>query len=127
MTPSLKPGMTFQFDDRAGDDHLYVVVSSPSHPEVVIVSLTTKRRFTDTSCELGVGDHPFIQHASCIAYEFAETISTETLQRKIDDHSIRVRDPMSLEIIGRILDGAERTRNLPNRCSALLRLQGLIA
>ncbi len=127
MIPGIKPGMTFQFDDRAGDDHLYVVISSPSQPELVIVSVTTKRRFTDTSCELNAGDHPFVQHASCIAYEFGEVISTETLQRKIDDHLVRVRDPMSLEIIGRILDGAERTRNLPNRCSALLRLQGLIA
>ena len=41
----IKLGTAFQFQDRPGDDHLYVVVSDPHQPRVVIVSLTTKRRF----------------------------------------------------------------------------------
>ncbi len=120
------PGMTFQFDDRPGNDRLFVVISSPSQPEIVIVSVTTKKRFTDTSCELSTGEHPFIVHASCIAYEFAEPILTETLRAKIESGDVRVREPVTRTILFRILDGAERTRHLPNRCAEILRMQSLI-
>jgi hypothetical protein len=123
----IKVETAFQFQDRPDDDHLYVVISDPQQPRVVLVSLTTKRRFTDTACELTVGDHPFVQHDSCVAYEYAEIVEVAAIEAKIATGDIRLREEFGKEMILRIWEGAERTRNLSNRCTEILRGQSLIS
>ncbi len=123
----IKLGTSFQFNDRSDNNHLYVVVSDPRQPEVVIMSVTTKRRFTDTSCELGVGDHPFIQHDSCISYVHAEVIAIAVIEAKLASGDLRLREEFTPSVINRIWEGAERTRNLTNRCTDMLRKQSLIS
>ncbi len=123
----IKVGTAFQFQDRSADHHLYVVISNPQQPHVVLVSVTTKRRFTDTTCELKVGDHPFIQHDSCIAYEYAEIVEVAAIEAKLATGDIRLREEFAKEMILRIWEGAERTRNLSNRCTEILRGQELIS
>ena len=98
----IKVGTEFQFDDRPDDNHLYVVVSDPGRPEVVIMSVTTKRRFSDTSCELGVGDHPFIQHDSCISNAHAEVIATAVIEAKLAAGDLRLREEFVPSVIHRI-------------------------
>ena len=123
----LKVGACFQFQDRANDDHLYIVISDPQQSEVVLVGVTTKRRFADTACELSVGDHPFIQHDSCISYDYAEIISVAAIEAKLAVGDIRPREDFGKAIVRRIWEGAERTRNLSNRCTEMLRQQSLIS
>lgn len=123
----IRVGTAFQFNDRPDDDHLYVVISSTKQPEVVIVSVTTKRRFTDTACELHAGDHPFIQHDSCISYELAEVIALAAIIDKLNSCDLRLHDDFESQLLQRIWDGAERTRNLSNRCADILRKQSLIS
>ena len=123
----LKVGTCFQFQDRPDDDHLYVVISDPHQTDVILVSVTTKRRFTDTACELAVGDHPFIQHDSCISYEYAEIVAVATIEAKLVAGDLRLGEDFSKSVILRIWEGAERTRNLSNRCTEMLRLQSLIS
>ena len=123
----IKLGTSFQFNDRSDNNHLYVVVSDPRQPEVVIMSVTTKRRFTDTSCELGVGDHPIIQHDSCISYVHAEVIAIAVIEAKLASGDLRLREEFTPSVINRIWEGAERTRNLTNRCTDMLRKQSLIS
>ena len=123
----LKLGTSFQFNDRLDDNHLYVVVSDPRLPEVVIVNVTTKRRFSDVSCELCAGDHPFIQHDSCISYAHAQIIALALIENKLASGDVRLRDEFSSSLIHRIWEGAERTRHLSNRCTDMLRKQSLIS
>ncbi len=123
----IKLGTSFQFNDRLDDNHLYVVVSDPRQPEVVIVNVTTKRRFSDGSCDLRAGDHPFIQHDSCISYAHAEVIAISVIEAKLASGDLRLREEFTPSVINRIWEGAERTRNLSNRCTDMLRKQLLIS
>ena len=120
-------GTSFQFNDRMDDNHLYVAVSDPPLLDVVIVNVTTKRRLSDASCEFRAGDHPFIQHDSCISYAHAEVIAMALIENKLAAGDLRLRDQFSPSLIQRIWEGAERTRNLSNRCTDMLRKQSLIS
>ena len=61
------PGDTLFFKD-----HLCVVISDPAQDpnRVVVVAFTTRESWTDEGCVLYPGDHPFIQHDTCIDYAF---------------------------------------------------------
>lgn len=126
MNISIHPGFCFHFNDRPDDDHLYVVISRTSAPEVVVVNLTTWNPLADQSCLLEAGDHPFVRHKSCIAFDYADVVPTDLLEKKLQNGDITPREPASRELMLKILDGAEKTRRMKIRCSDILRDQGLI-
>ena len=122
----IHPGFSFLFRDESDDDHLYFVISATSAPEVVIVSFTTWHRLADQSCILDVGDHPFIRHKTCIAFDYADVVSTQLLEEKLANIDILPREPASHELMNKIWDGAARTNRMKLRCFEILRTQGLI-
>lgn len=69
----LNCGDTFLTRDGEGEDfHLWIVITPPSEGEVVTVSLTTRRKNSETIVVLRKGDHPFIEHESVIAYSYSK-------------------------------------------------------
>lgn len=126
MTATLKAGDSFRFADGRDGGHLWFVISSGQLDPVVVVSVTTWRADKDQNCVLEVDDHPFLKHKSCIAYDLAKSVSQEKLQLWIERSELQFDDPVSPEILFRLLDGAAASRRIPIKCRSVLEDQGLI-
>ena len=117
MPPSIVAGATLLLDTFGGL-HLHIILNDPialqnygNKPQVIIVSVTTIKpeKQADTTVVLNAGDHPFIQHPSYIAYNFAE-IKEESLVAQLGTgHHL-----ISNELLNRVISGAfqsPKTRN----------------
>lgn len=115
----LKLGTVFWKDD-CNEGHYCVVITPPSHPEVLIVNFTTQGPRKDQSCVLQPGDHPVLVDESVVAFEYAAVFPTDEVQKCIDDNTFEVKVDASEELLIKIWDGAFRTRRMTIRCSELL-------
>jgi hypothetical protein len=126
----VQKGDTFLIPSPQEDEcaHLHVVISDPEkEPDgVVLVPITTWESYKDESCLLQPGDHPFIKHASCVQYRDARIVPAARLARAIAGGQIRSREPVSSELLARILAGAGESRFLPAEHGNILARQGLI-
>ena len=97
----MEAGDTFKYGQRGG--HLWVVVSNPtaSPAHVLIVNMTTDRGI-DRSCILNVGDHPFVEHTTCIRYDMARIVANDELERFVASNTIQLNEPVSADILERI-------------------------
>ena len=93
---------------------------------VVIVSLTTLTETKDASCKLGPGDHPWIQHATCVSFRDAKCISEAKLDELVASGQLKQMAAASDTLITKILEGAEQTDELPIKCADVLAKQNLI-
>lgn len=71
----------------------------------IIVPVVSRHDLSDTSCTLAVGDHPFLKHDSCVAYDFAQLVSLKEINGKIDKGLIRLREAVSDDVLKRIQVG----------------------
>jgi len=102
----LNRGDTFLTGDEQEDTlHLWIVLTPPSEGEVVTVSVTTKRRHSETLVELHPGDHPFIVHDSVIAYSYARIRTVEEIEIAVASGAARLHEPVSPEVLKRVCDG----------------------
>ena len=105
---SVAPGDTFILTRATGTTpHLWVVLWGPDGPAdaFVIVSLSTLRPHSDLTCILSAGEHPFIQHDTCVVYSDARRLTREKLRRAIQTRGALPRPPMDLAIVERIRRG----------------------
>ena len=109
-------------------NHLNVVCSDPAADasKVLLVSITTFRPKEDESCILVKGDHPFIKHNSCMRYKDARVASVAQIRALLDGGLLTRREPVSVELLARIRDGAGDSDFLPEEYRRLLQSQGLI-
>ena len=125
---SIEPGGTFTCKDDSftGDDkHLWVIVSDPnSHPDcVVIVNLSsTFNKTYDPACDLKRGEHPFIRHDTFVHYREAKVVTSKGLHAAAISHGQSV----SVAVLARIREGANKTRLLPRAIKRHLIDQGVI-
>jgi len=62
-------------------EHLWLLVTEPN-PETgaaIMVNVTTRRRHSDTTTILSVGDHPFLSRPSVVYYADAREVDTANL------------------------------------------------
>ncbi len=125
---NLKPGFTFQFADKEIDNHLWVLISKVPAEDgrVMVVNFSTWNETSDNSCILEMGDHTFIQHKTCVMYEYARLYALEALERAVDNHDLVAFDPIDQDLLFRVWDGAFATRRMPLKCKQFLEDQGLI-
>lgn len=117
MPPNVEAGATLLLDTHGGL-HLHIILNHPAilqsygnRPQVVIVSVTTikPQKVPDNTVLLNVGDHPFIQRPSYIAYSFAD-VKEERLVAQLGT----AHHPVSLELLESVIRGAfqsPKTRN----------------
>jgi hypothetical protein len=123
-------GTTF-LPDVAGS-HLHVVVSDPQRdPEnVLLVSLTTERDYKDRACVLPRGVHPWVTHATCVAYYRMRIVKLRELYAGKDAGAFRIQDPASPAMVKAIQEGLERSTQIKNQIKTLaleiLRKQGFL-
>lgn len=120
----MKLGDTFKLE-RNGEGHLWVVISEPtSDGSVVMVNLTTMRTGSDLSCVLAVGDHPFVVHATVIAYQFAKLVPPEAQRMmQLQKQLCIPREPMPTAVLLRIREGSLKSDLMPQKLQAIVRLQ----
>lgn len=95
--------------------HLWVVLTEASRPtgEVVIVNLTSKKAFSDTTVVLDRGDHPFISHPTVVNYSDARLTTVDKLEQAVGigfDRKADVDDDI-LDMIQKGIYSSDRTPN----------------
>lgn len=120
----MEAGDTFKYGRGT---HLWVVVSDPrvDPANVLIVNMTTDRGI-DPSCILNPGDHPFVNHRTCMRYDMARLETNAELDRHVASNVIRLQERVSAEILERIRQGAAATDRIAFGCKQVLIDQGLI-
>jgi hypothetical protein len=124
----MKAGDTFRPADRSVDIHLWVIISDPLQDDsrVLIVSLTTFKPKKEPTCLLNIGDHPAISHTTCVAYGLANAPSLAQLEQARADGHLIPAEPVSVEILARIREGAALSKKLAIDYGELLDSQGLL-
>jgi hypothetical protein len=91
-------------------EHLWIVVSLPTaESHVVLVSFTTRRWNSDTSCVVQAGEHPWVKHETVVEYEKARVFDPPTQQKVLANKMLRPQADVSLTLLTRIQEGALRS------------------
>jgi len=115
-------GDTFLIEDEDGpESHLWIVITPPSEGEVVIVSVTSSRKKSETLVTLNKGDHPFIEHDSVIAYRYSRIVTTESIETAIRNGTARRREAVSAKLLKRAQEGLLESDFTPHGIKALYR------
>jgi hypothetical protein len=124
----VRPGDTFTLRDRSVDSHLWIVVSDPvlDAERVFFVSMTSYDVTKEKVCLLDVGDHPFIKHRTCIAYDFARMAPLNVLITLRDQGHLSMGEPVSADLLERIRQGISLSRRIRVEYVALMIDQGLL-
>ena len=87
--------------------HLWFVLTDPDGVpgKVVGAMLTTRRRHSDSTVILTVGDHPFIKHDSTVDYGKLKFLMVSKLDRAIESGQCYLREDMSADLLRRVRAG----------------------
>ncbi len=99
--------------------HLCIILKNPFdvNRQVLYVPIITFRNKSDTTCTLEVGDHPFIKHKSCVHYDKVQQRAESQLLRRCNN---KLQEPLSKEVLKRVLDGVLDSPNTPPWAKKLL-------
>ncbi len=106
------------------NEHVCIVASDPSKnpDQVFLVALTTFEDYKDDSCLIDKGEHERVTHLTCVAYDFFENPLFSVAAML--GHA--VGQPVTPEILARILQGAAGTERINMAAWLLLDDQGLV-
>jgi hypothetical protein len=87
--------------------HLWVLLWGPSGPAdtFLAVSFTTLEPYKDQTCIVEAGEHPFVQHPTCVMYSAAIRITQEKLNAAFASRSAIRQNPVSPELLERVRAG----------------------
>jgi hypothetical protein len=107
----LRVGDTFFLSNTGGaanpaGAHLMICLAvDPKKDTAIIVPLITRHEYSDTSCVLNVGDHAFITHETCAAYDFARVVTLSETSNRVDRGAIKLKAPVSADVLKRLQVG----------------------
>ena len=110
------------------DDHLWAIISDPGADDVcvVVVLFVSWQPQYDQACVLETGDHPFIKHSTCVQYPGARVVSDARLEQLKRDGKLKLKDPLSAQLLARIRSCAEDA-DIPTEAYEVLRQQGFVS
>src|SRR5688572_21180620 len=87
--------------------HLWLVLTNPdgNPARVVAVMVRSRRRFTDDTVVLDVGDHPFIKHPSSVHYSSAAIFRVEQITRAAKHNHCHLQPDMSPALLKQVRAG----------------------
>jgi len=129
MPFNINPGDTLlpKLNKHKQTSHLWVVLTKPDEEsgKTVIVNLTTKRDYSDSTTVLDKGDHPYINRPSVINYAYTKLVKSDDLKKGIESGYIQPYSPFSLTILIKIQKGLLQSPHTPkkiiNYCSSLFK------
>lgn len=108
MTNDVSLGDTFLIPSGPSGSHLFVVCTEEmANGDRLLVSISSIRtgRFSDPTCVIVAGEHPFIKHHSYVAYGKVEQRDTAHILRCVECGVFIPRQPCSPELLRRIILG----------------------
>ena len=125
---SLQCGDTFLLPKSGKEtEHLWIVVAEidGTAREAICVSVTTRRDYSDSTCVLNVGDHPFVNRPSVIFYQDAREMDVALVEKAltsgIRNFVCTPHDPCSDALLERIRKGLIDSKQTPKGIKALCR------
>lgn len=116
--------------------HLMICMAvDRANDRAVIVPVVSQHHFSDQTCLLAIGDHAFIKHDSCVAYDFARTVSIATVDAELAAKRLKLRAPLTLALLQRVQVGFCTSDETPphvyadahgEQLAAFLRHKGLL-
>jgi hypothetical protein len=124
----VQAGDTFLLVNQNLDDHLWVVLSEPPKDasRVLIVSLTTAAQHKESVCLIHAGEHPWVTHETCVAYNYAKLVTLANLHGWKDAGHLKLQDPVSAALLKRIRERAADSVDLALEYAELLSDQELL-
>lgn len=103
--------------------HLHFVCSDPVfYPRVgkecvllVNISSINGDIIHDSTCELNVGDHPFITKPSYVYYKKAELFGSENIERNVAAGEFQIHAPCDEDVFKRILKGFDASDDVSRK------------
>ena len=107
--------------------HLWVIVSDPHQDceKVVVVSMTTYRDGKDPACRLAPGDHPNIDHDTCMHYPKPQLLTCAKIEKAAEIGALEWQEPVNQMVLERIRKGAVESRFIPIKFLQILLDQDL--
>ena len=113
-----KAGDTFQGNViEKSNRHLHIVLSDPymsKKGEVVVLTFMSsyngESKTEEDSCILEEGEHPDVDHRSYLVYNDCVEIPVVKLDEKLQSGAIKIRTPLSKELLVRAIDGLVASR-----------------
>ena len=92
---------------RVPTPHLWVILWGPAGDAgaYLAVMLTSLRSYSDRTCILDVGDHPFIRHPTSVSYRDVVRLTGERLSELAAAGTARPRQPVSGAVLERMRAG----------------------
>lgn len=81
-----------------------IILNKPDD-RCTVVPVTSRHEFSDTSCCIAVGDHPWIRHDSVASYEFARILSISSVEAELAAGTLKARAPLGPELLKRLQIG----------------------
>jgi hypothetical protein len=96
--------------------HLWVVLWGPAGPADAYLAahFTTLRAYSDRTCILEPGDHPFVRHPTSVAYRDVLRWTDSRLTQLIADGIAKPRQPLSPAVLERIRSGFFASAHTPH-------------
>ncbi|MCK5425453.1 MAG: hypothetical protein KAI89_08775 [Emcibacter sp.] len=97
--------------------HLFVICNDTCTDgmNLIVPLVTWKNSYSDDTCVLNVGDHPFIKHRSYIQYRFTRLVTAEDLMVGINNNAFtRHSDFMEFYFL-KIKNGIVRSKQTPRQ------------
>src|SRR5215469_9303361 len=111
----LNCGDTFYAGDSEDDEpHLTIIVTPPEEGELVTVTVTTKRKRSETFVELTVGDHLYLKWDSVVSFAYARIRSVEDIETALKSGQAKPMDPIKPELLKKIRMGLRDSDFTPN-------------
>lgn len=96
--------------------HLWAILWGPAGTAgaYLAVHFTTLRPYSDRTCILDVGDHPFVRHPTSVAYRDVLRWTDERLAQFIAEGIAKPRQPLDAPVLQRIRDGFFHSAHTPH-------------
>ena len=106
-------------------DHLFVITTDACRDgRHLLVNLSTIRpgTFHDTTCELQIGEHPFVTAPSYVVYRGAMIQPAERLSRMVDGWVYKAHQDATEQLTARMLAGVGASKFTPRHIKNYLGL-----
>lgn len=123
----MQAGDTFRLQGVA-DKHTWVIVSDPDQnpSQVYCVAFTSYNVSKDPTCIIQPDEFPLLTHLTCIDYFDVKILSAAALDGGLKKGLIQKRAPVPPELLRKIRDGFNTTRDTRFEYIAFLIAQGVI-
>lgn len=105
--------------------HLWVLLWGPSGSAeaFLAVSFTTLEPYKDQTCVIHPGEHPFVQHPTCVMYSDTRRITREKLETAFATRAAVPQEPVSPALLTRLRAGLFASRYSPHAMIDLARTE----